>query len=68
MLRHPAGSGSVLAHRTMLTMVTAGLKPCATTGESSETDGGYTFCPAPADGFDAERGAAVCRDCAEDGS
>jgi len=51
----------------MLTMATAGLKPCATTGESSEpTD--CAFCPAPADGFDAERGVPVCYSCAEDDS
>jgi hypothetical protein len=49
----------------MLTMATAGLKPCATTGESSETDGGCAFCPAPADGFDAERGVPICYSCAE---
>jgi hypothetical protein len=48
----------------MLMMATAGLKPCATTDEPSEnTDDGCAFCPAPADGFDAERGVAVCRDC-----
>jgi hypothetical protein len=48
----------------MLTMATAGLKPCATTGESSEpTD--CARCPAPADGFDAARGVAVCHSWAE---
>lgn len=41
----------------MLTMATAGLKPYATTGESTETDGGCAFCPAPAHGFDAEDGS-----------
>jgi len=49
----------------MLTMATVGLKPCATTEESSETDGGCAFCPAPVDGFDAERGVPVCYSCAE---
>jgi len=49
----------------MLTKATAGLKPCATTGEPSETDGGCAFCPAPADGFDAARGEPVCHACAE---
>ena len=45
-------------------MATAGLKPCATTGESSEpTD--CAFCPAPADGFDAARSVPVCHACAE---
>jgi len=52
----------------MLTMATAGLKPCATTGESSETNGVCAICPAPADGFDAERSVPVCYACAEDGS
>ena len=49
----------------MPTKAIAGLKPCATTGEPSGNDGGCAFCPAPADGFDAERGVAVCRDCVE---
>jgi len=49
----------------MLEMATAGLKPCATTRESCETDGGCAFCPAPADGFDAARGVPVCYSCAE---
>ena len=52
----------------MLTMGTAGLKPCVTAGESSEIEGGCAFCPAPADGFDAERGVPVCDVCAEGGS
>ena len=49
----------------MLTIATAGFKPCATTRESSETDGGCACCPAPADGFDAERDIPVCYSCAE---
>jgi len=49
----------------MLMMATAGLKPCATTDEPSGNTGGCASCSAPADGFDAERGVAVCRDCAE---
>lgn len=49
----------------MPTMATAGLKPCVTTGESSEpTD--CARCPAPADGYDAARGVPVYHDCAED--
>lgn len=47
----------------MPTMATAGLKPCATTGESSEPT--YARCPAPANGFDTERGEPVCHACAE---
>jgi hypothetical protein len=48
----------------MLTMATAGLKPCATTGESSEpTDCARS--PAPADGFDITRGVPVCHVYAE---
>ncbi|WP_424015788.1 hypothetical protein ACOZ35_07640 [Halorubrum xinjiangense] len=55
----------MLDHRTMLTMATAGLKPYATTGESSEhTD--CARCPAPADGFDAARDVPVCHACAEE--
>jgi hypothetical protein len=51
----------------MLMMATAGLKPCATSSESSETtNDGCAFCPAPADSFDAERGVPVCYACAED--
>ena len=66
MLEHPAGSGSVLAHRTMLTKATAGHKPCATTEEpSGHNDGGCGLCEAPADGFDAAYGGALCRDCAD---
>jgi hypothetical protein len=45
---------------------TAGLKPCATTSEpNGNNDGGCGLCPASADGYDAERGVAVCRNCAE---
>jgi hypothetical protein len=50
----------------MLMLATAGFKPCETTDESSKyTDDTCALCPAPADGFDAKRGVAVCRNCAE---
>ncbi|WP_141212179.1 hypothetical protein [Halorubrum ezzemoulense] len=50
----------------MLTMATAGHKPCATTEEpSGHNDGGCGLCEAPADGFDAAYGGALCRDCAD---
>ena len=53
----------------MLTMATAGLKPCVTIdGSSGNDDGGCAVCGAPADGFDAERGVPVCRDCAAGGA
>lgn len=49
----------------MPTKATAGLKPCATTSESSKTtNDGYTFCSASADGFDAQPQASVRRACA----
>ncbi|WP_176450710.1 hypothetical protein [Halorubrum ezzemoulense] len=50
----------------MLMLATVGLKPCETTDESSKyTDGTCALCSAPAEGVDAQRGVAVCRNCAE---
>ncbi|WP_143420497.1 hypothetical protein [Halorubrum sp. Ib24] len=46
-------------------MATAGLKPCATTGEPSGRTNGCGLCEAPADGYDAAFGGALCRECAD---
>jgi len=49
----------------MPTKATAGLKPCATTdGLSGRTDG-CGLCEAPADGYDAAYGGALCSECAD---
>jgi len=47
----------------MLTLATAGLKPCETTGESNSTT--CTLCPTEADGYDATLDTPVCTTCAE---
>jgi len=49
----------------MLTMANAGLKTCATTGESNKTGNDCAFCAAPVGGFDTECGIAVCYSCVE---
>ncbi|WP_152418311.1 hypothetical protein [Halorubrum aidingense] len=50
----------------MPTKATAGLKPCATTGEpNGNNDGGCGLCPASADGYDAAYGGALCAECAD---
>ena len=50
----------------MPTKATAGLKPCATTDEpNGNNDGGCGLCEAPADGYDAAYGGALCKECAD---
>ncbi|WP_141212688.1 hypothetical protein [Halorubrum sp. Ea8] len=48
----------------MPTKATAGLKPCATADELSGRNGGCCLCEAPADGYDAAFGGALCKECA----
>ena len=50
----------------MLTLATAGLKPCETTGASNSTS--CTLCPTEADGYDATLDAPLCTTCAKERS
>jgi len=47
----------------MLTLATAGLKPCETTDGSNSTN--CTLCTTEADGYDATLDAPLCTTCAE---
>ena len=48
----------------MLTLATAGLKPCETTDGSNSANPGCSLCPNPADGYDAAFDGPLCRTCA----
>ena len=48
----------------MLTLTTAGLKPCETTDGSNSTNPGCSLCPNPADGYDAAFDGPLCSTCA----
>ena len=63
-LEHPAETGSVSTHRTMLMLATAGLKPCETTDGSNSNNSGCSLCPNPADGYDAAFDGPLCSTCA----
>ena len=63
-LEHPAGTGSVRYHRTMLMLAIAGLKPCETTNESNSNNSGCSLCPNPADGYHASFDGSLCTRCA----
>jgi hypothetical protein len=50
----------------MQTKATAGLKPCVTTEELSDTTtAGCSLCEGTADGYDAAYGSALCTECAD---
>ena len=63
-LEHPAGTGSVPEHRTMLMLATGGLKPCETTDGSSSNNSGCRLCTNTADGYDAPFDGQLCSTCA----
>jgi len=48
----------------MLTLATAGLKPCETTGEPNGHNHGCHLCEDAADGYDATFDGPLCRTCA----
>lgn len=49
----------------MLTLASAGLKPCETTDGSNSNGANCSLCPNTADGYDATLDAPICTTCAE---